>query len=201
MSSDTTKEKIIQAAHDVFIRKGMDGARMQEIADEAGINKALLHYYFHSKEQLFKEVFYGILSKLIPGLILIFKGEGSLHDKIEAVIAEYDSFMFRNPFLPQFVLREINRDPDQLSGFMSDQGLDFELVEKMINKAVEAGKVRPITFPHLFVNLIGMIVMPYVGRPLFQRKLFKNDPVEYEKFLQERRMVVTSFVKQALTNG
>ena len=134
MSSDTTKEKIIQAAHDVFILKGMDGARMQEIADEAGINKALLHYYFHSKEQLFKEVFYGILSKLIPGLILIFKGEGSLPDKIEAVVAEYDSFMFRNPFLPQFVIREINRDPDQLSGFMSDKGLDFELVEKMIKQ-------------------------------------------------------------------
>ncbi len=198
MSSDTTKEKIIQAAHDVFILKGMDGARMQEIADEAGINKALLHYYFHSKEQLFKEVFYGILSKLIPGLILIFKGEGSLPDKIEAVVAEYDSFMFRNPFLPQFVIREINRDPDQLSGFMSDKGLDFELVEKMINKAVEAGTIRQITFPHLFANLIGMIVMPYIGRPLFQRKLFKNDPVKYDEFLRERRVVITYFIKQAM---
>ncbi len=198
MSSDTTKEKIIQAANDVFILKGMDGARMQEIADEAGINKALLHYYFHSKEQLFKEVFYGILSKLIPGLILIFKGEGSLPDKIEAVVAEYDSFMFRNPFLPQFVIREINRDPDQLSGFMSDKGLDFELVEKMINKAVEAGTIRQITFPHLFANLIGMIVMPYIGRPLFQRKLFKNDPVKYDEFLRERRVVITYFIKQAM---
>ena len=131
MSLDTTKEKIVQAAHDVFIRKGMDGARMQEIADEAGINKALLHYYFHSKQQLFSEVFYGILSRLIPGVIMIFKGEGSLPDKIEAVVAEYDSFMFRNPYLPLFVIREINRDPDQLAGFMSDQGLDFLLVEKL----------------------------------------------------------------------
>jgi AcrR family transcriptional regulator len=200
MSSDTTKEKIVQAAHDVFIRKGMDGARMQEIADEAGINKALLHYYFHSKQQLFSEVFYGILSRLIPGVIMIFKGEGSLPDKIEAVVAEYDSFMFRNPYLPLFVIREINRDPDQLAGFMSDQGLDFLLVEKMINREVEAGTIRPITFPHLFVNLIGMIVMPYVARPLFQRKLFQNDPVKYDGFLKERRGVITTFVKQALTN-
>ena len=132
--------------------------------------------------------------------MIIFKGEGSLPDKIEAVVAEYDSFMFRNPYLPQFVIREINRDPDQLSGFMSDQGLDFNLVEKMINSEVEAGTIRPITFPHLFANLIGMIVMPYVARPLFQRKLFQNDPVKYDGFLKERRAVITTFVKQALTN-
>ena len=199
MSSDTTKEKIIQSAHNVFIRKGMDGARMQEIADEAGINKALLHYYFHSKEQLFKEVFYGILSKLIPGLVRIFKGEGTLLDKIEALVTEYDTFMLRNPYLPQFVFREINRDPDQLSGFMSDQGLNFELIERMINQEVNAGNIRPITFPHLFANLIGMIVIPYIGRPLFQRKLFKNDPVEYDRFLDERKGVINIFFKQALS--
>jgi AcrR family transcriptional regulator len=198
MSTDTTKDKIVQAAHAVFIRKGMDGARMQEIADEAGINKALLHYYFHSKQQLFSEVFYGILSKLIPGLIVIFKGEGSLPDKIEAVVAAYDSFMFRNPCLPLFVIREINRDPDQLAGFMSDQGLDLTLIEKMINSEVEAGTIRPITFPHLFANLVGMIVMPYVARPLFQRKLFQNDPVKYDGFLKERREVIAKFIQQAL---
>ncbi len=199
MSSDATKEKIVQAAHDVFIRKGMDGARMQEIADEAGINKALLHYYFHSKQQLFNEVFYGILSRLIPGVIEIFKSDNSFMDKIEAIVSEYDSFMFRNPYLPQFVIREINRDPDQLSGFMSDQGLDFELVERMINQEINAGNIRPVTFPHLFANLIGMIVIPYLARPLFQRKLFRNDTVKYDQFLQERKKVIASFVRQALT--
>ncbi|MEK7718560.1 MAG: TetR/AcrR family transcriptional regulator [Bacteroidota bacterium] len=198
MGSDSTKEKIIQAAQQVFIRKGMDGARMQEIADEAGINKALLHYYFHSKELLFKEVFYGILSQLIPGLIVIFKGSEPFLDKIEAIVSEYDTYMSGHPFLPQFVIREINRDPEQLSGFMSDQGLDFTLVEGMIEKEVDMGNIRPITFPHLFANVIGMIVMPYVGRPLFQRKLFRNDPVKYDQFLQERKAVITSFVKQAL---
>ena len=198
MGSDSTKEKIIQAAQQVFIRKGMDGARMQEIADEAGINKALLHYYFHSKEQLFNDVFYGLLSQLIPGLIAIFKGSEPFLDKIEAIVTEYDTYMSRNPFLPQFVIREINRDPEQLSRFMSDQGLDFSLVESMIEKEVAMGNIRTITFPHLFANLIGMIVMPYIGRPLFQRKLFKNDPVKYDKFLQERKAVITSFVKQAL---
>ena len=200
MSSDSTKEKIIQAAQLVFIRKGMDGARMQEIADEAGINKALLHYYFHSKEQLFNEVFYGILSRLIPGLIAIFKGDVPIMDKLEAVITEYDTFMNRNPYLPQFVFREINRDPDQLARFMSDQGLDFEQVEKMISKEIILGNIRSISFPHLFANLIGMIVMPYIGRPLFQRKLFSNDPEKYDLFLKERRAVVTMFVKRALSN-
>ena len=198
MSSDSTKEKIVQAAQKVFIRKGMDGARMQEIADEAGINKALLHYYFHSKEQLFNELFYGILSRLIPGLIRIFQTDQPFMDKIVAIVSEYDAFMSKNPFLPQFVFREINRDPDQLARFMSDQGLDFERVEQMIDREVKMGHIRSISFPHLFANVMGMIVMPYIGRPLFQRKLFRNDPVKYDQFLQERKLVISLFVRNAL---
>lgn len=198
MSPDSTKEKIVHAAKLVFIRKGMDGARMQEIADEAGINKALLHYYFHSKQELFDEVFYGILSNLIPGLMTIFKKEIPFVEKIELIVEQYDSFMHMNPFLPQFVIREINRDPEQLSRFMTDQGLDFGKVEEMINKEVEAGNIRQITFQHLFVSLIGMIVAPYIGRPLFQRKLFYNDVEKYEQFLKERRAFVSVFVRQAL---
>ncbi len=198
MSSDSTKEKIVQAAQRIFVRKGMDGARMQEIADEAGINKAMLHYYFHSKDQLFREVFYGILSRLIPGLINIFKGNEPFEDKIEAIVYEYDAYMSKNPILPQFVIREINRDPEQLAGFMTDQGLDFLQIEEMVDQEVKNGKIRPITFPHLFANLIGMIVMPYIGRPLFQRKLFNNDSEKYDQYLLERRTVITQFVKQAL---
>lgn len=201
MSSDSTKEKIVQAAKLVFIRKGMDGARMQEIADEAGINKALLHYYFHSKQELFNEVFYGILSNLIPGLMSIFKQEVPFVEKVELIVTQYDSFMQLNPFLPQFVIREINRDPDQLSRFMTDKGLNFAIVEEIIKKEVEKGSIRPITFQHLFVSLIGMIVAPYIGRPLFQRKLFYNDPEKYEQFLMERRAFITGFVRQALICG
>ena len=188
----------MQSAHSVFLRKGMDGARMQEIADEAGINKALLHYYFHTKEELFREVFYGVLRPLIPGLISIFRGNEPFEKKIESIVEEYDSFISRNPVLPQFVIREINRDPEQLAGFMTDQGLDFNLVSGLIDREVRRGAIRPITFPHLLTNLIGMIVMPYIGRPLFQRKLFMNDPEKYDLFLRERRAVITLFIQQAL---
>lgn len=198
MSSDSTREKILQSAHLVFLRKGMDGARMQEIADEAGINKALLHYYFHTKEELFREVFCGVLRQLIPGLISIFRGNEPFEKKIESIVEEYDSFISRNPVLPQFVIREINRDPEQLAGFMSDQGLDFNLVSGLIDREVRKGAIRPITFPHLLTNLIGMVVMPYIGRPLFQRKLFMNDPEKYDQFLRERRAVITLFIQQAL---
>lgn len=198
MTSDNTKEKIVQAAKQVFIRKGMDGARMQEIADEAGINKALLHYYFHSKGELFNEVFYGILSKLIPGLVRIFQGEEPFLKKVEAIVAAYDSYMSENPFMPQFIFREINRDPEQLSRFMSDQGINFEKLENLISQEVSLNHIQPVTFPHLFANLIGMIVMPYIARPMFQLKMFHNDRQKYDEFLAERRAVITRFTLQAL---
>ena len=193
------KEKLIKdTAKKLFFQKGFLNATTQEIADEAGINKALLHYYFHTKEQLFREVFYGVLRQLIPDLTGIFRSDETFEVKIELIVSKYDSYMAGNPILPQFIIREINRDPDQLSGFMSDQGIDFTLLEAMLDREVRAGDIRPITFPHLFANLIGMIVMPYIGRPLFQRKLFMNDPEKYDQFLRERRSVITTFIKQAL---
>ena len=62
----STEQKIREAARKVFQAKGMHGARMQDIADTAGINKALLHYYFRSKDQLFEAIFKEALQQLIP---------------------------------------------------------------------------------------------------------------------------------------
>ena len=80
---DATSEKLIlNAAENIFIKKGMDGARMQEIADEAGINKALLHYYFRNKQQLFEAVFMNAFSLLAPQLNSILNDDSSIEEKI-----------------------------------------------------------------------------------------------------------------------
>ncbi|MCE1198425.1 MAG: TetR/AcrR family transcriptional regulator [Marinilabiliales bacterium] len=198
MYSESTKDKIIDAAKIVFIRKGMDGARMQEIADEAGINKALLHYYFHSKQELFNAVLYGVLRQMIQGLIVLFKKDEPFEDKLVSVVSQYDTFMNQNPYLPQFIVREINRDPDQLSDFMTDQGLDLNSIRMILENVETEGGLSPAAFPHLFISMIGLVVMPYLGRPLFQRKLFDNSPERYERFLAERKDFVAQLLRNAI---
>jgi AcrR family transcriptional regulator len=107
----TTEEKILIAARKVFIEKGWDGARMQEIADNAGINKALLHYYFRNKEQLFKRVFAGIVGKLIPNLNTIIQSEQPIFEKIQAFIDAYLDFLLANQELPLLSLMSYHEMP------------------------------------------------------------------------------------------
>ena len=108
----TTEEKILAAARKVFIAKGMAGARMQDIADEAGINKALLHYYFRSKEKLFETIFKELSLQFLPRINSLFESELSLFEKIEIFCSEYISKMVENPFIPLFIVNEMNKQPE-----------------------------------------------------------------------------------------
>ena len=85
----TTEATILNAAKSIFQRKGMDGARMQEIANEAGINKALLHYYYRSKQLLFEAVFKNAFKLLAPQLKKVLNSDDSLNDKIKNFTKNY----------------------------------------------------------------------------------------------------------------
>src|SRR6478735_10691909 len=93
----STEEKILNAAKKVFLTKGMDGARMQDIADKAGINKALLHYYFRSKDKLFERIFIEEAQKFMPRVTHIMLSEMTLFEKIEKFVGEYIDTLIQNP--------------------------------------------------------------------------------------------------------
>ncbi|MEX1131933.1 MAG: helix-turn-helix domain-containing protein, partial [Flavobacteriales bacterium] len=116
-----TEERILAAARGVFMRKGMMGTRMQEVADEAGINKALLHYYFRNKQQLFQGVFKGSAEKQFTCIWDALKQCDSLFPAIETFVAGYMDRMMEDPLLPLFLANEINRDPIGLTDFI-DRG-------------------------------------------------------------------------------
>jgi TetR/AcrR family transcriptional regulator len=107
-----TEEQILDAAKNVFQSKGMDGSRMQEIADKAGINKAMLHYYYRSKYLLFEAVFKNAFSLLAPQLNTILNDDSSLEDKIKNFTTDYTTFMMKHPYLPNFIIQELNRNED-----------------------------------------------------------------------------------------
>src|SRR5262245_18627739 len=113
----STEEKILNAARKVFRKKGMTGARMQEISDEAGINKALLHYYFRSKEKLFERVLHETLEEALPLLGKILNEDIPLFEKIERYVHAHISIISKNEYLPAFVIQELNRDPQKLLKF------------------------------------------------------------------------------------
>src|SRR3712207_2537327 len=99
-----TEQRILQAAKTVFMHRGMAGARMQDIADEAGINKAMLHYYFRSKEKLFEVIFREAIGKFLPKINATIALDCSLFEKIHIFCREYITVLMENPYIPLFII-------------------------------------------------------------------------------------------------
>src|SRR6478736_1131009 len=163
------EQKILEAAKQVFFDKGMHGARMQDIADEAGINKAMLHYYFRSKEKLFEKIFTELSQHFFPRLVKIFESDEPLFRKIESFVAEYIDQMRRTPYLPIFVLNEVNRQPETFIRKM--MGNRKPPVKKFIDDVqaeAKKGAIKPVNPLKLLLNIISLCVFPFVARPMFQ---------------------------------
>ncbi|MCC7466595.1 MAG: TetR/AcrR family transcriptional regulator, partial [Saprospiraceae bacterium] len=111
--AESTEQRIFEAAHEVFTQKGMDGAKMQEIADKAGINKALLHYYYRSKEKLYEAVVKAIMAKAVPNVRKVLESDLPLEEKITRFIDFYIGLISRNTFIPLFIISESNKHPDR----------------------------------------------------------------------------------------
>jgi TetR/AcrR family transcriptional regulator len=194
-----TQQKILDSAREIFIAKGMDGARMQEIADHAGINKALLHYYFRNKETLFRAVFQQAMKELLPAMTEVFTTDRPLLEKIPDFFSVHMGFIQANPMIPQFILTELTRNPDMLMiGFraIKDQGL-FDKFTSEVNESIRNGEIKPVDSFQLIINLLSLSIFPFIAKPVLMR-LFSMDESQFENFLENRKTEVTKFVISAL---
>ncbi len=198
IKKDNTEEKILVAAQSVFIKKGMDGSRMQEIADEAGINKALLHYYFRSKQKLFEAIFSKVFKQIFPDLKNLLFSEKPIQEKLGTFIEKYIDLLMKNPFLPTFVLKEINRDPEFLASILKKQGVNPEDILQLIDKEMEKGTIRKFDPRDLMINILALSIFPFAARPLMQIMFFENNPKAYKQFLIQRKKSVREFILNSI---
>ncbi len=189
-----TEGQILEAAKDVFQKKGMDGARMQEIADEAGINKAMLHYYYRSKQLLFEAVFSNAFSLLAPQLNKILNDDSSIEYKVKNFTNNYISFIIKHPYLPNFIIQELNRNPKFFEKIQ--QNAAFPTLEKFKNQVaaeVEKGILKPIDGEQLFINIISLNIFPFVATPLIKGFL-KIDDKGFKQLMEQRKTAVSEFI-------
>ena len=196
--SQTTEDKILEAAKKVFVQKGMDGTSMQDIADEAQINKSLLHYYFRTKEKLFHTVLKYAFKFVVPQLKEILVSGDTIFVKIEKIVGEYMDLLMKNKFIPAFIFHEINRNPDSIVDVMKGAGIEPRLFMDAFDKEIRAGNIRPVDPRHLAVNIISLCIFPIIARPLAQRLFFENNEKAYRAFLDERKKVVADFIIQSI---
>ncbi|MBL7977632.1 MAG: TetR/AcrR family transcriptional regulator [Bacteroidetes Order II. Incertae sedis bacterium] len=194
----STEDRILAAARSIFQQKGLAGARMQEIANEAGINKALLHYYFRSKDKLFERILEEAIGKFLPELFGVWEDEGNILEKIERFVHRYISFVAENPFVPSLILQELTINPEK-AGMIRKMGFkppkDKMMMEVMIG--VQAGLIRPVHPMDLILNIISMCVFPVLARNMIQGIMLIDD-LTYQEMIETRKKSVADFVIQSL---
>lgn len=193
-ANQDTEAQILDAAKDVFQKKGMDGARMQEIANEAGINKAMLHYYYRSKQLLFEAVFNNAFSLLAPQLNKILNDDSSIEDKVKNFTSNYITFISKHPYLPNFIIQELNRNPKFFEKIQ--QNAAFPTLDKFkaqVALEVEKGILKPTDGEQLFINIISLNIFPFIATPLI-KGLLKVDDKGFKQLMEKRKIAVSEFI-------
>ena len=189
-----TEEKILKAAQSVFQRRGFEGARMQEIADEAGINKSMLHYYYRSKDNLFMKVFQSGVKKIFPQIVAILGKDISLKDKTWEIVEFYHNTFKTNPHLPAFAIHEMNQNPERFREFVLGTGIHIpEKFIQQVKQEVNEGRIIPIDPRQFLLNIISMTLMPMIARNMVM-VIFGFDEQQFETFLDEREELIPDLI-------
>lgn len=194
-----TEVLILDAAKKVFLDNGFDGATMQQIATEAGINKALLHYYFRSKDRLFEAVFIDAFGRMVPNLLKIFTSDADFPDKIRGLVHTYISALQQFPQIPQFILHELHRNPGRIVELMKSTGINPDVVMNIIRQESKKGNIIDMDPRQIIVNMLSMCIFPFAARPLIQGFIFKNDSIAYDEFIEARKTEVADFIIKSIT--
>lgn len=206
MTGRGTEDRILDAAHAVFLRRGTAGARTQEVADEAGVNKALLHYYFRSKDQLAQAVFRRALGELLPQAMEVLRSDADIESKVRRIAALEVDILRRNPFLPGYLLGELTHHPERVHEiFESVVGMKLsrlgEEVRSTLAEQLEAeareGRLRRIEPADFLMNLMSMAIFPFAAQPLL-RLVLDVDEAGFDALMEGRKERLPEFFLNAL---
>ncbi|HUI91169.1 MAG TPA: helix-turn-helix domain-containing protein [Chitinivibrionales bacterium] len=168
----TTEQKILAAARQEFCERGIDGTRMQAIADRAGVNKALLHYYFRTKEKLFHIIIRDLVTTIWGKINRELDSAGTPADArtvISTLVSAYINTFAQNPEYPLILIHQLlHRDknvPLILNQVIASLGEGPKRLTSLLSSEIRAGRIRKIEPIHFILNLIGMIMVTYVSRP------------------------------------
>lgn len=195
----STEEKIRIAARTVFHNKGYAATKTRDIAKEAGINLALLNYYFRSKEKLFQIIMMDSIHSLFQSIMPVFFEPGTtLFEKIEKFVELYIDKLCNEPEIPLFILSELQRNPMVIADQIPFREIFEESVFiKQFQDALEKKEIKPVSFYHLIVNIGGLTVFPFIGKPIFQNGgNLKEDT--FLSLMSERKKLIPLWIKQSL---
>lgn len=193
-----TELRIFEAAKKIFQKHGFDGARMQDIANEAGINKAMLHYYFRSKEKIFEVVFEDAFKDFYVSIFECFISDDTVEAKITNFIEVYMDVCMKHPYIPSFVMHELQSSPERHKAmFLKNIDKNSNSYSKKFREELKEKTKNKISPEQFIVNLMSMTVFPFIAKPLIIRS-FNFSEEDYFQFLQERKKILPQIIIDSL---
>jgi TetR/AcrR family transcriptional regulator len=197
----TTEEKIFEAAREIFHKKGLAGARMQEIADRAGINKALLHYYFRSKDHLFDAVLTQTLNDFFPTLVSTWQKNLPFEVKVYSFTENYIDFLLKNPYVPSFIINLIHNNPDEIRNkFHIKELFVLDIIQKQLDEESAKGSIRKVDSVQFIINIISLCIFPFAAKPMISY-LLELDDIRFRDIMEQRKILVAEVVLAWLRVG
>ncbi len=186
--------RIIEAANKVFLKYGVEAATMMQIADEAGLSRTSLHYYYRDKAHLFEAVFRTIEHKLWPALSYVFDADVPVIQKVEKFVNEYIQLIVDYPMIPGFMSSEIQRNPQWINELYKSKCVNFDGLRKSLEQEASEGKIRSISVEDLIANTVGMCVFPTLSKPVYLEFVFQGNEEGFNSFMQQRKKIVMDVI-------
>lgn len=196
-----TEQDIILAAQKIFQEKGFKEATMRDIAAEAGVNMAMLHYYFRSKENLFFLVLDEAFRVLVEKIVTVLTNDTlDIFEKIRTIVREYITFFSEKPYLPQFIMGEMIRNPERIGKRMFENMsflIVFRTFSEQLEKEYEKGTIQHISALSLLLNIISLCVFPAIVKPLVDEDCNADGSV-LDMVIENRKTEVADFIIKAI---
>jgi AcrR family transcriptional regulator len=192
-----TEQKILNAATEVFLDKGHDGARMQEIADKAGINKALLHYYFRSKHKLFMTVFKKEAQTMLISIFSLISPVDDFEKFLRKFISGYLKNVSSRKHIMRFILWELDKSPEEVASWFfevfTNSGFPGNPIILRVEKAIKDGEIKAVDPTNFILSLLGMCIFPYVAEPMLKH-LLPGFSTETPNFVRDRTRAIIDLI-------
>lgn len=189
-----TETKIKEVARRVFLEYGYEGTKIRQIADEAGVNLAMVNYYFRSKEQLFKSIYLETFREFIGRIAVLVNEETPLEVKIWKIVDRYTDFILENPSVPTFILSEMRQDGPAFFQEMKIKGLiDGSYFRRQLIEEAEKGNIRPVEPIQVIVIIMSNIVFPVMAQPIISY-VGSLDTNGFRQFMETRKRMIPEMI-------
>lgn len=195
-----TEEKIIASAEKLFYQKGKAGTSMQDIADDAGINRTLLNYYFRSKDQLFEAVFRKAMGTFIPNLAAMMSSDVSFKDYLPALVEKIIDTMLENPQIPIFILQELSSNPERMPQIIKEMGIDPAKVMEKMGKGIASSRMD-FDPRQVILSMISLCIFPFAAKPVALDILYGGDEEAYISAMKDRKVLIPMIINQIVSQN